>query len=451
MRFDVLVAPALADKEFAVVTLRPDDGSDDARLSIDYTPIRRRCRGPKLLALDFLLIASCVYAVDKLVSRASSPDCWTRQLTLSIPVSDPHAWARVSQRLADAVSFLTGDFWSFEFTSLRNGLARPKRGRVRRFPPLRGEAVSLFSGGLDSLVGVIDWLEQNPVGRLVMVGHHDPKIAGPNGDQARVYASLLPYYRARMDILQVGVGHEPKGEDTNYRSRSILFIALGVLVASSLPGDVPLLIPENGTISLNVPLTPSRRGSCSTRTTHPFFMGTLESILRDVGVPVRLVNPLLGKTKGECVSDCLGPSVIAIAAKESRSCAKRGHTSHWVRSRDSSIDQCGRCVPCIFRRAAMHASGLDDEVYGNDICAGEVDVDADGDLANDLRAVLAFLAKNYSRDEIAAMLVSNGPIDVSAVSVHADTVFRAIEEVRHLIRDKATDEICHAAGVAPAQ
>lgn len=166
---------------------------------------------------------------------------------------------------------------------------------------------------------------------------------------------------------------------------------------------------------------------------------------------MRLVNPLLGKTKGECVSDCLGPSVIAIAAKESRSCAKRGHTSHWVRSRDSNIDQCGRCVPCIFRRAAMHASGLDDEVYGNDICAGEVDVDADGDLANDLRAVLAFLAKNYSRDEIAAMLVSNGPIDVSAVSVHADTVFRAIEEVRHLIRDKATDEICHAAGVAPAQ
>jgi len=141
MRFDVLVAPALADKEFAVVTLRPDDGSDDARLSIDYTPIRRRCRGPKLLALDFLLIASCVYAVDKLVSRASSPDCWTRQLTLSIPVSDPHAWARVSQRLAEAVSFLTGDFWSFEFTSLRNGLARPKRGRVRRFPPLRGEEV----------------------------------------------------------------------------------------------------------------------------------------------------------------------------------------------------------------------------------------------------------------------------------------------------------------------
>ncbi len=456
MRYEVFIDPARATKEFANVTLRAQ-GASPARLSVDYEPVRRRCPFPRPLALDFLLVASCVYAVDKLTSREDAADRWTRDLALSIPVSDPNAWSGQAERLAQTVGFLTGDRWTFEFTQARARLPRPKRGKngrpLKRFPRLSGHAVSLYSGGLDSLVGVIDWLEANPQGRLVMVGHHDPKIAGPNSDQERVARLLWPFYRGRMDLFRVAVGHDPQGEDTNYRSRSILFIALGVLAASSVGNGAPLLIPENGTISLNVPLTPSRRGSCSTRTTHPHFLGSLEAVLRDVGLAVPFVTPLLGKTKGECVVQCLGQAALVATARASRSCAKRGHTSHWVRSarvvdgRREDIDQCGRCVPCIFRRAALHAAGMDDEPYGNDLCTGEVDLQDDQAKANDLRAVLAFVSRNHSREEIAAMLVANGPLVVEELQGHADTVFRAMEEVRQLLRDKATPEIRRAAGV----
>lgn len=446
-RYEVEVSPSRANKEFAVVTLRREDGGE-ARIELNYTPVRRRCRNVRPLALDFLLIASCVYAADKLEDRDSAPDRWTRTISMTIPVGDPDAWAAQADRLAGAVGFLTGDRWSFEFSRLERALPRPKPRRgLKRFPNVRGEAVSLFSGGLDSLIGVIDWLETNPARRIVLVGHHDPKVAGPNSDQVRVFDRLRAWYGTRMDLLRIGVGNSPVGVDTNYRSRSILFLALGALVSTSLGDGVPLLVPENGTISLNVPLTPSRRGSCSTRTTHPYFLSELEATLNAVGLPISIENPLLGKTKGECVTGCLGQAVLVAVARLSRSCAKRGHTSHWTRGRDKGADQCGRCVPCIFRRAAMHAGGMDDETYGDDVCAGEIVLATDADRANDLRAVLAFLSKAHTPEDIGALLVSNGPLPLSAVADHAGTVFRAMEEVRELLRDKAVPEIRVAAGI----
>lgn len=52
---------------------------------------------------------------------------------------------------------------------------------------------------------------------------------------------------------------------------------------------------------------------------------------------------------------------------------------------------------------------MDSEVYGNDICAGEVDVfDANRDAADDLRACLSFLRRDHSIDTIAKMLMANG-------------------------------------------
>ena len=64
-------------------------------------------------------------------------------------------------------------------------------------------------------------------------------------------------------------------KETTLRSRSFLFISMAVLVADSISQEMPVFIPENGTISLNFPLTPSRRSSCSTRTTHPHFLSLM--------------------------------------------------------------------------------------------------------------------------------------------------------------------------------
>ena len=53
--------------------------------------------------------------------------------------------------------------------------------------------------------------------------------------------------------------------EPSQRARSILFIALGLLIANSYNPECKLIIPENGFISLNVPLTKTRLGTFSTK------------------------------------------------------------------------------------------------------------------------------------------------------------------------------------------
>jgi hypothetical protein len=229
------------------------------------------------------------------------------------------------------------------------------------------------------------------------------------------------------------------------RGRSLVFIALGMFAAAALGANVPLLIPENGTMALNAPLTPSRRGSCSTRTAHPYYLDMLRRILTRVGLNNPLINPLGGKTKGEAVVQCRNQVLLNTLARLSVSCAKRGHKVHWTRREAKS---CGRCMPCIYRRAAMHAAGWDDEVYGDDVCLGEVRVDDPGEKANDLRACLSFLNRHHGDAEIASMLMASGRLDPSHLPAYAALIGRAMEEIRALLRAKATAEMRRLAGIA---
>ena len=86
-------------------------------------------------------------------------------------------------------------------------------------------------------------------------------------------------------------------------------------------------------------------------------------------------------------------------------------------------------MPCIYRRAALQSAGLDDEIYGSDICTGEVDFnDTETEGPADLRACLSFLRRNPSRKEIATLLLANGSLDVSQLESYADLVVRGAEQ-----------------------
>ena len=445
MNIDLQISPTESTKhEFAQVDLRCNELGLVSTLDVEYTPLYKRCRLPAPLVLDFLFFSSVIYAIDQMVPRSKADDKWTRRLTVDIPVSEVDRWQAAASILQDALSFLTGDRWELSFSprtaSLRRLRKRERRVRSRR---VRGDAVCLFSGGLDSLIGAIDWLESHEGQRLLLVGHHD--FPGPESDQNRLWPELLERYgRERVDILQIRVGQAPKGKEISLRSRSLVFVALGVYAASSLGDDIPVLVPENGNIALNVPLTPSRRGACSTRTTHPYFLTRLSEALGVLGLQHHLVNDLASKTKGECAQQCLNQDLFRRVALKSVSCAKRGHTREWERR---SANGCGYCMPCIFRRAALHAVGLDTEDYGLDLCRGEINPRSDGELPNDLRAVLAFLRRKPTRREIEGLLVVNGRLDLERLVEYSNLVDRAMGEVRELIRAKAVDDIRQFAGI----
>ncbi len=147
------------------------------------------------------------------------------------------------------------------------------------------------------------------------------------------------------------------------------------------------------------------------------------------------------------MEQCLNQEVLNATAMESVSCAKRGHKKTWYNT-GKTIRGCGRCLPCIYRRAALHTVDLDSgSSYGRDICKGQVKLNSDKDLADDFRALVSFLHRDVSKQEIASLLLANGNIEVNRLMEYADVVVRSIDEVRTLLRNKGTDEIKQRAGL----
>ena len=427
----------------APVNLLLNDGTRLCQIDLQYSKLASLGQ-PSACATDFLLLTAAVYALDKLVLRKNAPDCWHREFSVVLPVSDVSVWNAVKRDTDRCLSFLTGDSWNFIFVPQVSAALRLDYQTI--LPPT-GDAVCLFSGGLDSLVGAIDWLELHNGRQLFLVGHHDEEMKGPLKDQKKILEKLNPQYPDRIEHILVRVGHRDellKDRELTLRGRSVLFVALGIFVASALGSNIPLLIPENGTIALNVPLTPSRRGSCSTRTAHPYYLSRLRSVLTGVGLTNMFSNPLEYKTKGEAVAQCLNQQLLQETARLSVSCAKRGHPIHRTHSEAKS---CGRCMPCIYRRAALHTVGWDHELYGDDVCQGEAHLDDKGEKLNDLRACLAFLRHNPTIAEISSMLMASGSLDVRYLPNYAAMVQMAMNEIRTLLRDKAIPEIKRLAGV----
>ena len=247
-----------------------------------------------------------------------------------MPVADPAAWRQAPWPAT--LGFLTGDRWTLQ--------PRPASAAAPPGPAgLAVDAVSLFSGGLDSLCGVIDLLERNPGMRLLLVAHHEGGKASTA--QQALYAGLTEAYGTGRVILRrmfcrpapARPAQElplPDDRERTTRSRSLLFLAGALAAAASCGPDIPVYLPENGWISLNVPLTRARTGSASTRTTHPHFIGLLTSACLAVGITNPLVNPYRLRTKGEMLAGCANPGLLHRLAPASISCA-HPETPRWRR------------------------------------------------------------------------------------------------------------------------
>lgn len=123
------------------------------------------------------------------------------------------------------------------------------------------------------------------------------------------------------------------------------FYGLAVLASSLLPSNQSeILVAENGFISLNPPLLPGRMASLSTRTTHPLFMQMLQELLEGLDIGARLLMPYRFKTKGEMLRECADQAILAKYACDTTSCG---------RFRTYNRMHCGRCVPCMVRKAAI--------------------------------------------------------------------------------------------------
>lgn len=305
--------------------------------------VRRAGLSPATLAWDFASIALATVTADVAEWRSSSPDGWTREFEVQVPVSDPDLWSTQAERIKDALSFLTTDRWNFTFTSGSVPFVKPKGKRLQT---PAADCVALLSGGLDSLIGGIDLVEADKA--PYFVSHTVP------GDRVNQKA-----FAAKLGARVLNLNHNvniggPK--ERSQRARSLIFIAYAVLVATSLKAyseseTVDLFVNENGYIAINPPLTPMRVGSLSTRTVHPRFVDLVQKVLEGVGLEVDMTNPYRFKTKGEMLTECQDQILLLELAHQSTSCG---------RYQRYGFTHCGRCLPCQIRRAAFVRWGKPD-------------------------------------------------------------------------------------------
>jgi 7-cyano-7-deazaguanine synthase in queuosine biosynthesis len=391
---------------------------------------------PSPVALDLLRLGGAVFCVDKIARRDATSDHWTRDLELSLPVSDPERWRAAGPALHEALRFLSGDRWSVTFSSA------PPTEAPSPLPVATGDAVALFSGGLDSLAGAIELAESGR--HLVLVGHHESSLT--DHAQTELFAQLSAAYPgdqltqrrlflrpAPADPRQVRGLPSEKREITT-RSRSLLFLSAGIAVADALGSGTPLFVPENGFIGLNVPLTAARVGSLSTRTTHPYFMDRIAALLDALDIDHPLENPFRLSTKGEALARSPRMDILRAVAPSSISCS-HPEAARWPQGR---MGNCGYCYPCMIRRASLHHIGLDvaAEYYKDVLTDTALLQRTDRIRGRDVRALLARLGQPARMPDI----LRNGRIPNGEAGMFFELYRRGRDELRAWI----------AAGGAPA-
>ncbi|WP_343214878.1 Qat anti-phage system QueC-like protein QatC [Dyella terrae] len=378
-------------------------------------------------AFDFLSLSLAVTAADTFTNRREAADGWARDIRLVVALADPARWAPAAPLLEKALRFLSGDQWALEFTD--GGETPPvPRTRVTNKLVLDGcESACLYSGGLDSAIGMLNLRAQDH--RTVLVSHaysHD----------ASRQEEILQHVRDRAPRLALHahpLNHLDHANDVQMRTRSFNFFAMGALAAATIAKRnghrqrVQLFIPENGLIAINPPLTNRRIGALSTRTTHPHYLSLIQAVLDTVGLPVQLHNPFAHKTKGEMIRDCLDQDLLRGIAGRTVSCGK------WKRTGQ----QCGKCVPCLIRRASFHAAGWEDQTHykppGDNlrqVLAHDVDSD-------DLMAMI-LASRRLPDEDIATWVAKTGPLpnDHAQQASLVSVVHRGMSEVRAFLESE---------------
>lgn len=389
---------------------------------------------PKNNAFDLLNIALGVYTIDQIISRTlHGYQGWSRHFRVYIPVNEYQTWNNVKDDFEKLLSFLSGDKWEIIFRQIsiiRNVV-------VSTIPnPKNIDTVSLFSGGLDSFIAAIDLLEDKK--KVILVSHYKNGSESPT--QTALHEILIDKYgtiafEKFKFYVQPNQKHADVSKEDTSRARSFLFLTLGLTIANSLADNIEFIIPENGLISLNVPLTSTRLSSHSTRTTHPFYLDTFKKILVGIGIDNPISNPYQFCTKGEMMAQCKNQQVMKLSYEKTLSCSHPDN-SRFTKGQRPGI-HCGYCVPCIIRQASENKSGNNKTQYANQIKSNPISFLKKS--GRDLRAFRLAIERlsTLKRHSIILELLNSGPlpfVDKKELDNYVGVYERGMKEVADFLK-----------------
>lgn len=384
---------------------------------------------------DLFVIGLSVFALDKRISRSYFPDAWTREIEVSIPVLEKDKWDSTCGKWNKLLSFLTGDIWKIEFRTTSEEYGAHKNPNRSKIDISKCDCVSLFSGGLDSFCGAIKLLENGK--SPVLVGHNEyPKLRYIQEKMVEDFRknyesqsiSFLGFTAGARAPMTIEGERLSKTENTS-RGRSLLFLCAAISIAGIMGENVPVYIPENGFIGLNISLTNSRKGSCSTRTTHPFFLEGLCEILKSVGIKNNIDNFFAYKSKREIVNLVSGTPSFVDNYKNTISCshpcvARYNRTG----SREYPVN-CGFCYPCLIRKASLQ----DVEPKEDRSTVSFIDCESENSKSADLFAVMSSVHryKKLSDKELRRMIRGTGRLSNEKVALFERVYREGMEDLEN--------------------
>jgi len=446
------VEDSIGDRRFEqnLVVFDLFDKNNKSNVKTDVEQLWRRFGFQSLsnISEDLLIIAISVFCADKRIPRKDTFDNWTRNITLHLPVLEVEKWINVKAKLEETLGFLSGDKWTIKFRKSENKFrANKKNTKYKLIDKARFNSVSLFSGGLDSFCGALTLLDRRE--NTCFVGFREYNLLTSRQNELfdeidKAYPSvskeLILFNVNPLSPLKVDGEKARLGVESSSRSRSFLFLAGAVAIASILGNGTPVYIPENGFIGINVPLTDSRNGSCSTRTTHPIFLKSLNQILQEVGLNHTIQNFYWDKSKGQIVAEHKDKTVFKKNAPRTLSC------SHPCLSRYDKIKppcNCGYCYPCLIRRASFLAVGTDKTVYNSKYKLNAefiLKYNNQQGKASDLKALL-FSIRRYLKhkddvDYIRALLVRQGALSYDELIAYERLYHQSMKELIEMIKQE---------------
>lgn len=371
---------------------------------------------------DLFVIGISVFALDKRVFRRLFSDCWTRDISVNIPLLELDKWTGTEEKWNRMLAFLTGDNWDVHFRKSEKVYSLRENPNRIHLNLNECDCISLFSGGLDSYCGAIRLLEDGK--SPCLVGHNEyPKLRSKQESFTETFQTIYRNQKVKFVGFSAN-SRAPKnkkgeilaGTENTSRGRSLLFLCAGLSIAGILGADIPVYIPENGFIGLNIPLTNSRKGTCSTRTTHPHFLNAFQEILQVVGIKNPIINFFAHSSKKEVVNSVKDKPAFLRHYEDTISCSHPCLARYKQKGQNEYPINCGYCYPCLIRKSSL--LGVKDFKYSY-IAETNAFLDEyrNSEKANDLRAVISaiYRYKKLDDEQIKGMIRYTGHLNEDEV------------------------------------
>lgn len=294
-------------------------------------------------SMDLLWLSAGLLRLEELANRNPS-DVYGE---LEIVVSDSNPWSDVNDPIEELLELVLG-------MRVKVRVIEGKRSpMVEGQLPAKARSVVLFSGGVDSLAGILLARQKNES----LVGVYVSHMSGVTGIVKRFESGVLR--EMRVPVLEFRLQQTRR---MLHQLRGFAYLISGIVAAKSV-GAATLDVTECG-VTMYQPTILAN--DVVTMTTHPRLIElTLMIARRVLGRVPLVVRPFEDLTKAEVMALCPEPALLA-----------RTHSCVSSQFSYALSSHCGTCWGCLIKEASALVAGVGQPGWAKDVLRLDIGTEA---------------------------------------------------------------------------